>query len=74
MRILKKKLKMRVKTNFFILFTLCTVILRYLFIIYNKISFHLPVPLTFGLIFYLKNIDVPLTKNFETWSNKVNLK
>ena len=45
-RIFKKKLKMRTKTNFFIIFTICTVILRSFFIIYDEISFHLAVPLS----------------------------
>ena len=44
MRILKKKLKMRMKTNFFTILTKCTVILRSFYIIYDEISFHLTVP------------------------------
>ena len=44
-RILKKKLEMRVKTKFFIIFTMCIVILRSFYIMYVEISFHLTVPL-----------------------------
>ena len=44
-RILKKKLKMRMKTTFFTIFTILIVFLRVFYVIYVKMSFHVIVPL-----------------------------